>query len=105
MWFCYAIANNSFVARTADGWDGVDPLHLQQIGVADVENGACGEAPPTLGDNHQREDNSSGLEVAPWFERERLIARPTRGPIRGSARMTDLTWRRRSLRSLAASAS
>ena len=44
---------------TADGWDGGDPLHLHQIGVAAVENGVCGEAPPTLGDNHQREDNSS----------------------------------------------
>jgi hypothetical protein len=44
---------------TADGWDGADPLHLHQIGVAAVENGVCGEAPPTLGDNHQREDNSS----------------------------------------------
>jgi hypothetical protein len=32
-----------------------------------------------------------GLEFAPWFERERLIARHTRGPIRGSATMTDLT--------------
>jgi hypothetical protein len=49
MWFWYAIANDSFVApATADRRDRADPLQLSQIGAADIENGACGEAPPTL---------------------------------------------------------
>jgi hypothetical protein len=65
MWFWYAIANNSFVARTADGWDGADPLHLHQIGVADVENGAAGKLRRRWATITSAKTTRRGLEVAP----------------------------------------